>query len=114
VFSPPYLFAADGSPAPRPTISSAPSRISYGGSVTVETPEAVTVTRGNLIRLSSVTHTFNMSQVIYPLSFSATGATTLQATGPADATVAPAGPYMLFLLSPSGVPSKARMVMVGP
>jgi hypothetical protein len=114
VFSPPYLFAADGSPAPRPTISSAPSRISYGGSVTVATPEAGTVTRGNLIRLSSVTHTFNMSQVIYPLRFSATGATTLQATGPADATVAPAGPYMLFLLSPSGVPSKARMVMVGP
>ena len=114
VFSPPYLFKADGTPANRPEITSAPSRVSYGTSFEVETPDAQAVTRGTLIRLSSVTHAFNQSQLIYPLAFSATGATTLRAAGPTRAALAPPGPYMLFLLSPRGVPSMARMVTVGP
>ena len=80
----------------------------------METPDAQAVTRGTLIRLSSVTHAFNQSQLIYPLAFSATGATTLRAAGPTRAALAPPGPYMLFLLSPRGVPSMARMVTVGP
>jgi hypothetical protein len=114
VFSPPYLFNSDGSPAPRPAITSAPSRITYGASFTVETPGAASITRGTLIRLSSVTHAFNQSQVIYPLTFTQTSATTIRADAPAGANLAPAGPYLLFLLSPQGVPSLARMVMVGP
>ncbi|HEY9507171.1 MAG TPA: galactose oxidase-like domain-containing protein [Gemmatimonadales bacterium] len=114
VFSPPYLFASDGSPAERPVIGSAPSRITYGASFTVETPGAGTITRGTLIRLSSVTHAFNQSQVSYPLTFTPTSATTLRAAGPSAAALAPPGPYMLFLLSARGVPSMARMVLVGP
>ena len=114
VFSPPYLFKSDGTPAQRPTITSAPVTISYGTSFTVETPDAGSVTRGTLIRLSSVTHAFNQSQLIYPLTFSGTSATTLRAAGPTSANLAPPGPYMLFLLSPQGVPSVARMVTVGP
>ena len=114
VFSPPYLFSSDGSPAPRPTITSAPSRITYGASFTVETPDAASITRGTLIRLSSVTHAFNQSQAIYPLTFTATSATTIRGDAPAGANLAPAGPYMLFLLGPSGAPSPAHMVMLGP
>jgi Domain of unknown function (DUF1929)/Divergent InlB B-repeat domain len=114
VFSPPYLFNPAGSPASRPVISSGPGRITYGGSFTVETPGAGSITRGSLIRLSSVTHAFNQSQVIYPLTFSATSATTLRAEGPTGASLAPAGPYLLFLLQPNGVPSVGKMVMVGP
>lgn len=113
VFSPPYLFNADGTPAQRPVITSAPAKISYGGAFNVQTPDAGTVTRGNLIRLSSVTHAFNQSQLIFPLTFTPTDATTLGAPGPTSVK-APPGPYMLFLLSPQGVPSEARMVMVGP
>ena len=114
VFSPPYLFNADGTPARRPIITSAPARISYGASFDVESPDAGSVTRGTLIRLSSVTHAFNQSQLIYPLTFTVTGATTLRAAGPASASLATPGPYMLFLLNSKGVPSVARMVMVGP
>ena len=114
VFNPPYLYNGDGSLAHRPGIASAPSHISYGASFTVESPDAGLVTRGTLIRLSSVTHTFNQSQLIYPLAFSATGATTLGAEGPANANLAPPGPYMLFLVNSRGVPSVAKMVTVGP
>ncbi len=114
VFTPPYLFDPDGTLAARPAIASAPSTISYGQSFAVETPDAGTVTRGTLIRLSSVTHAFNQSQLIYPLTFSATGSMSLTAAGPSDANLAPPGPYMLFLVNESGVPSRARMVTVGP
>jgi hypothetical protein len=114
VFSPPYLFGADGSPASRPVIGSAPARITYGASFTVETPGAGSITRGSLVRLSSVTHATNMSQLLYPLAFRETATTTLRAEAPAGANLAPPGPYLLFLLEARGVPSVGRMVMVGP
>lgn len=114
VFTPPYLFNSDGTLAARPTTTAAPSTISYGESFTVETPDAGSVSRGTLIRLSSVTHAFNQSQLIYPLTFSATGPTSLAAAGPTSANLAPPGPYMLFLINGSGVPSVAKMVTVGP
>ncbi len=114
VFSPPYLFDADGTLAHRPAITAAPSHLDYGQSFTVETPDAGSVSRGTLIRLSSVTHAFNQSQLVYPLTFSATAATTLGAVGPANANLAPPGPYLLFLVNAQGVPSTARIVTVGP
>ncbi len=66
-----------------------------------------------LVRLSSVTHAFNQSQLGYPLTFTASGATSLRATGPTSASLAPPGPYMLFLINRAGVPSMAAMVTVG-
>ena len=114
VFSPPYLFNPDGTLAHRPAITSAPAKLTYGQTFTVGTPDAGSVSRGTLIRLSSVTHAFNQSQLIFPLSFSATGPTTLRAAGPRNGRLAPPGPYMLFLVNGKGVPSRARMVTVGP
>jgi hypothetical protein len=114
IFTPPYLFESDGTLAARPSITSAPSSVSYGGSFSVETPDAGTVVRGTLVRLSSVTHAFNMSQLIYPLTFGASGPTTVTAAGPTGPTLAPPGPYMLFLVNEAGVPSTAAMVTVGP
>ena len=40
IFSPPYLFNADGTPATRPTITSAPTPLNRGQSFTVSTPDA--------------------------------------------------------------------------
>jgi hypothetical protein len=114
VFTPPYLYNADGTLASRPAISSAPNRLTYGQSFTVQTPNAASVTRGTLIRLSSVTHAFNQSQLIYPLTFTPSGTGAVAATAPANANLAPPGPYMLFLLNAKGVPSLGRMVSVGP
>ena len=113
LFTPPYLFNGDGTLAVRPSITSAPSGVHYGGSFSVETLDAGSVVRGTLVRLSSVTHAFNQSQLIYPLTFSAAGATTLTAAGPTGPTLAPPGPYMLFLVNQAGVPSRAAMVTVG-
>jgi hypothetical protein len=112
VFSPPYLFNANGTAAARPSITSAPSRLSYGQSFTVETPHAASVDRGSLIRLGSVTHAFNMSQLIYHLSFTQTSSG-VSAVAPLNGNVAPPGPYMLFLINESGVPSVAKIVILG-
>jgi hypothetical protein len=113
VFSPPYLFDANGTLAARPTIGSAPATLAYGQSFTVGSPEAGSVVRGTLIRLSSATHTTNQSQHIYPLTFTAAGASSLVAQAPASADLAPPGPYMLFLVNDEGVPSVAKIVRVG-
>jgi hypothetical protein len=114
VFTPPYLYNADGTLASRPAITSAPGRLAYGQRFTVQTPNAASVTRGTLIRLSSVTHAFNQSQLIYPLAVAGAGSGAVAATAPANANLAPPGPYMLFLLNAKGVPSLARMVSIGP
>jgi WD40 repeat protein len=114
VFSPPYLFNANGTLATRPSISFAPARLAYGQAFTVQTPNAGSVSRGTLIRLSSVTHAFNQSQLIYPLTFAAASSTSVRATAPSNANLAPPGPYMLFLVNGAGVPSVARIITIGP
>ena len=73
IFSPPYLFNANGSPATRPTILSAPTLITYGQNFTVNTPDGASITRVTLIRLSSVTHSFNQNQRFNQLTFAQAG-----------------------------------------
>ena len=65
IYSPPYLFKGA-----RPTISSAPTGVSYGQSFFVGTPDATSITKVTMIALSSVTHGFNMGQRIIRPSFS--------------------------------------------
>jgi hypothetical protein len=112
MFSPPYLFNADGSLAGRPTISDAPQAVTYGVQFAVSSPDAAAVASVALVRTGALTHTFNTTQVRVPVSFSASG-TTLTLTAPSGPTVAPPGDYMLFLLDAKGVPSVARIVHIG-
>ena len=111
IFSPPYLFQADGTPAPRPSIGAAPTSTTYGGTMTIATSDPAAISKVALIRLGAVTHSNNMEQRFIPLTFTA-GATSLQAQAPANANIAPPGIYMLFLIDANGVPSVARMVDV--
>jgi len=105
IFSPPYLFAGA-----RPTITSAPTKISGGQTFFVATPDAANITQVTWIRFGAVTHTFNQEGRISFLSFSqATGG--LNVTAPQSANLAPPGFYMLFLLN-SGVPSVASIIQV--
>src|SRR2546427_3471066 len=50
IYSPAYLFNADGSLATRPTIAGVPGAISYGGAFAVPTPGAGTLTSRVLMR----------------------------------------------------------------
>ena len=104
LFSPPYLF--DG---PRPTIATAPDSVNYGQTFFVATPNAVNIAKVNLIRLPSVTHSFDENQRFNSLSFSIV-AGGLNVAAPVGPTVAPPGHYMLFILDNNGVPSVANII----
>jgi len=112
IYSPAYLFNADGSLATRPTITSlSSSTIGYGGAFQVQTPDAANISSVVLMRNGAVTHAFDMDQRYVGLSFTA-GAGVLNVTGPPNGNIAPPGYYMLFILNSSGVPSIASMVQV--
>ncbi len=104
IFSPPYLFQADGTLAPRPSIDAAPASTTYGATMAIGTPDPASISKVALIRIGSVTHSNNMEQRYVPLSFTA-GATSITATAPANANIAPPGIYMLFIIDANGVPS---------
>jgi hypothetical protein len=106
VFSPPYLFKGT-----RPTITSVPGGVTYGQTFFVGTPNAATVTRANLIRVSAVTHATNMEQRLVRTTIAAVPSGLL-VTVPNNPNICPPGDYMLFLINNSGVPSVARFVNV--
>lgn len=110
VWSPPYLFNADGTAATRPTLTSAPTTASAGTSVTVTTRSAVS--GFTLMRLSSVTHSVNNEQRRVPVSFTTTGTNRYALALPADRGVLVPGHYMLFALNAAGVPSASRTLRI--
>jgi hypothetical protein len=111
IFSPPYLFDANGNPAPRPVINSTPSEIIHGQSFPVEMGNAAPVKFLVLVRLGSVTHGVTFDQRRVELGFTQSGSR-LSVTAPAHGRLAPPGPYMLFALDEAGTPSVAKMVNV--
>ncbi|MDO7850751.1 galactose oxidase early set domain-containing protein [Hymenobacter convexus] len=117
LYSPPYLFDAAGNPRVRPTITGAPTHVGYGQPFTVVArPGTGTVARVTLVRLSSVTHSFNMNQrFLEPAKGAMTtaqGATSVPLTAPADGNVCPPGHYWLFVLNSDGVPSVGQVVQI--
>lgn len=106
IYSPPYLFRGS-----RPVITTAPSVVAYGQQFMVHTPDAPSITAATLIRLSSMTHGFNMNQRINRLTVAMSPGGVL-VTAPANANLCPPGHYMLFLLNGAGVPSEARIVQI--
>jgi hypothetical protein len=108
VYSPGYLFKGA-----RPVISSAPTKVFYGQTFFIETGDAARIGTVTLLRLSSVTHSFNMDQRINRLTFTAR-ANGLDVSGPSNANLSPPGYYLLFILDGSGVPSVAKIVQVDP
>jgi hypothetical protein len=107
MYSPPYLF--NGA---RPTIAAAlPPRAGYGQTLIVDTPDGAGIAKVTLIGLGSVTHAFDQSARLVPLSFSPV-ARGLTIALPASRAAAPPGPYMLFLVNADGVPSEGRVMLL--
>ena len=107
IFSPPYLFKGA-----RPALSGAPAQLAYGQRFRVQSPQAAGIGKVTLLRLSAVTHAFNMDQRINFLPFTR-GAGVLDITAPPNANLAPPGFYMLFLVDANGVPSVGSIVHLG-
>ena len=105
-YSPPYLFKGA-----RPSITQAPTQVTYGQNFTVTTPDAATITSVVMIRTGAVTHFIDQSTRFVPVTFQqTTGGLTV--TAPANANLAQPGYYMLFIVNSSGVPSVAPFVQL--
>ena len=113
VYSPGYLFNADGSHAIRPIINTVnggtTANIAAGGTLTAITTGQVSY--WSMIRMASTTHTVNTDQRRIPLTATRKGnAWTM--TVPDDRGVAIPGAWMLFAMDQNYVPSIAKYVMV--
>lgn len=113
VYSPPYLFNADGSPAPRPQILNAPESAGHGEVLSVTATPGLT--RFSLIKMGSTTHQMNTDQRFMSPSFVENSGTTSSVYDiqlHSNPNVLTAGPYMLFGLNSSGTPSVAAVVTI--
>ncbi|KAL9616143.1 MAG: hypothetical protein Q9160_008949 [Pyrenula sp. 1 TL-2023] len=111
MYSPPYLFGADGTTkATRPSISSiSATTIRVGGSLGIST--STSINNFSLIRISSNTHTVNSDQRRVPLTASGTGLNKTL-TLPSDSGVLLPGYWYLFAVDGNGVPSVAKTVKI--
>jgi len=112
IYTPPYLFAADGTLAPRPSMSNVPSQVNYDQRVVVGSADAQSIDRMHLIKLGSVTHSQNQEQRLVPLNFERFDGA-LSVTLPSSRYVAPPGHYLLFAINTDGVPSTGEIIRVG-
>ena len=119
IFRPPYLFHPDGSPiadADRPQISSVteyPNKIHHGQTFQIGTPQANCNDRVVLVRPMAVTHQTDTEQRVIELEPpKVVNGNTISVVAPNGwhpHAKAPAGCYMLFIIS-AGVPSHAKFI----
>jgi galactose oxidase len=117
IYSPPYLFNANGSLAQRPSITSVNVGANATGlpGVTYNSSLSVTASSGInqfvLMRFGAATHSINTDQRRIPVAATGTnGNYTL--TIPNDRGSLPPGNYMLFALSSNGTPSIAKNINI--
>jgi hypothetical protein len=85
--------------------------VGYGQSFTVQSDQAASIAKVTLVRLASVTHSFDENQRLNVLPFTL-GAGAVQVTAPGNGNIAPPGHYLLFLVNSNGVPSLGRIVQL--
>jgi hypothetical protein len=109
-YSPPYLFAPDGTPAVRPAITSVPASFNLGGQLGVSA--SPTVTSFSLVRLGSATHTIDTDQRRIPLTVASNINGSFVLNVPSNPGITVPGYYMLFAFDATGVPSVGAIIHV--
>ncbi len=109
IYSPPYLFRFDAAD-PRPSITDAPTEISYATAFTIACPRPDRITTACLIRPGLTTHSFNVEQRLVDLPIQQAPPNGLTARLDVDARVAPPGWYLLFVSDDRRIPSIGRWI----
>ncbi|KAK0102528.1 hypothetical protein ONS95_006141 [Cadophora gregata] len=113
IFSPPYLFTADGGLAARPVIEKVSAMsVKVGDTLVVDVNGAGEGAKVVLVRMGSVTHSTNSDQRRVPLTDVKVVGDVYTANLPNDSGILIPGHYYLFVVSSTGVPSVARTVKV--
>jgi galactose oxidase len=113
IFSPPYLFNSDDTPATRPVINSvSATSMQVGGNLSVIMSASTAGIKFSLIRIGSVTHSINSDQRRIPVGTTTQSGTQYIFTLEKDSGILLPGYYYLFALSSAGVPSVAKTIQV--
>lgn len=104
IYSPPYISQS------RPVINSAPSSVGYGGSITIQTPQAANIRWVSLIKPMATTHGLDTEQRLVDLPITSRTSTSLTVSVTNNSNLAPTGWYMLFITNNSRVPSVASWI----
>lgn len=110
IFTPPALFAANGSLAVRPVITESPAKIGPGARFTVRASPGIA--KFAFIRMSAQTHSVNTDLRYLSLPFTETSPGVYSLTGRANSNVMLPGYWMLFGLDSQSVHSVARIIQV--
>ena len=110
IFSPPYLFNADGTLATRPEITSAPETARNGDAISVTATAGLT--RFSAIKMSSTTHGVDSDVRQLSLSFTELAAGSYNVDIHANINVMTPGYWMVFGVNADGVPSEAAVIQV--
>ena len=111
IYSPPYLFHGS-----RPVITDVADSVGYGRTLTITTPDAARISSVVLVRNPALTHLVDADQKVIELKVVSHDANSVDVLAPPSSSVAPVGPYMLFLnakTSKGVVPSVSRQLFVG-
>ncbi len=110
IYTPPYLYNANGTLATRPTITSVPDEVGYGAKLVIKTPDYANIRDVVMMRPGSSTHSFDFEQRLIGVTYSVKKAGQLNATTPPNGNIAPPGYYMVFIIDQAGVPSVAKFI----
>ena len=110
IFSPPYLFNANGTKAARPSIRFSPRTTKAGRFFTVSTTRRIS--HFSMIRLSSATHSINTDQRYMSVDFYSFGGNYYELAMDENPNVLIPGNYWLFAVDTQGVPSMGQLIKV--
>ncbi len=110
IYSPPYLFNADGSLATRPVINSAPVSVRNGATAMVNATAGLT--KFSMVKMSSTTHGVNSDVRFLSIPFTDMGAGNYDLAFHSNMNVLTPGYWMLFGIDANGVPSEAAVVNI--
>ena len=118
IYSPPYLYQSNGSPAIRPTIqgNSIPSSIKVGARLTIRASDSIA--GFNMIRLQATTHGMQTDHRFLPLSITGVNRggsrTDYSVSTSSSGNIMVPGDYWLFAVGLNGTPSVGELVRVTP
>lgn len=110
IYSPPYLFNADGTNATRPAIYSAPDAVNHGSTISVQGSPGIT--SFSLIRMSATTHAVNTDVRRIQANSTETSSGWYDVEIHANRNILVPGYYMMFAMNAAGTPSISHVVQV--
>jgi large repetitive protein len=110
IFSPPYLFNPDGSPAQRPVIHTGPTRATHAERMAIKATPGIQ--KFTMVRMSALTRGQNSDLRFLPVSHTTDGVGNYTLTLHENANVLTPGYWMLFAVNSQGTPSMAHTLQV--